>query len=290
MVLALYFRTWTHTSDDSYIYRLSLVVATATYCIFSSFYPTVVNLLPMPCPSCDASLATTLLPDPPFLCTTHELFQDSDEESPSEASDPGLSSDDDDEESEDSPVILAPRKKQRVGRQVRLPARLRDSQVQLGGGGGRSASGGVNVSSFIDAASGISSVQGGEVAAPTQRHLSQTAGASNAAVAAAPGAGSSSSRLGPSASWRTTPDPIAVRSGSTGSAFSNTAARQGGPSHGGRTMAASGQRGAPSRLVIAARSVLPLLPEEQRALAASAWGLRGRVVLRKTRQWNNSSA
>ena len=28
------FRPWTHTSDDSYIYQLSLVVATATVCIF----------------------------------------------------------------------------------------------------------------------------------------------------------------------------------------------------------------------------------------------------------------
>lgn len=245
-----------HVGEDFFTPDAMYVVY---FVVLPNYSEHVADAVPL---SCDASLViTTLLPDPPFLCTTYALFQDSDEEAPSEASDPGLPSDDDDE-SEDSPVILAPRKKQRVGRQVRLPARLRDSQVELGGGdrstasGGvaRSASGGVNVSSFIDAASGISSVQGGEVAAPTQRHLSQTGGASNAAVAAAPGAGSSSSRFGPSASWRTTPDPIAVRSGSTGNAFSNTAARQGGPSYGGRTMAASGQRGAPSQPVVAGAS------------------------------------
>ena len=28
------FSRWTHTSDDSYIHQLSLVLATATYCIF----------------------------------------------------------------------------------------------------------------------------------------------------------------------------------------------------------------------------------------------------------------
>ena len=36
VVLALYFRTWTHTSDDSYIYQLSLVVSDS-YCVLN-FY------------------------------------------------------------------------------------------------------------------------------------------------------------------------------------------------------------------------------------------------------------
>ena len=32
------FRPWTHTSDDSYIYQLSLVVATATVSFLSYFF------------------------------------------------------------------------------------------------------------------------------------------------------------------------------------------------------------------------------------------------------------
>ena len=31
------FRPWTHTSDDSYIYQLSLVVATATVSLYTSY-------------------------------------------------------------------------------------------------------------------------------------------------------------------------------------------------------------------------------------------------------------
>ena len=32
------FRPWTHTSDDSYMYQLSLVVATATTVVSYNFY------------------------------------------------------------------------------------------------------------------------------------------------------------------------------------------------------------------------------------------------------------
>ena len=39
------FRPWTHTSDDSYIYQLSLVVATATVSLIISIYTAVMYVV-----------------------------------------------------------------------------------------------------------------------------------------------------------------------------------------------------------------------------------------------------
>ena len=43
------FSPWTHTSDDSYIYQLSLVLATATVFLSSFFFSFVVLRVPPPC-------------------------------------------------------------------------------------------------------------------------------------------------------------------------------------------------------------------------------------------------
>ena len=54
------FSPWTHTSDDSYIYQLSLVLATATYCIL-----------------CYHCLESTPRLPAPAACTPLEIYQQS---------------------------------------------------------------------------------------------------------------------------------------------------------------------------------------------------------------------